>query len=237
MLDGLGLDRSTSPATRSAAGPRWSWPRVAGALVVAIGPPASARRDPWRCVFALWSQHVGRALIAAPAAAAQAARPHADHGGTWGSRGRCPPGRDRGGRGLREHASSTSISPRPGEPGSGGSGDRGAARPSPGARRTACCRRRPGSVDELRPTPQVDAAGLRPPADAGRPGARQPHDLEGDDRHPRRRRSARERGGDREAERRDQARDPARVPGRIGDHRVDQHHQQGAGGGPVDRRR
>ena len=47
---------------------------------------------------------------------------------------------------------------------------------------------------------------------------------------------ARERRRDGEAERRDQAGDAAGVAGRVGDHRVDQHDQEGAGGEAVDRR-
>jgi phytoene dehydrogenase-like protein len=52
----------------------------------------------------------------------------------------------------------------------------------------------------------------------------------------RRLRHGRERGGDGKPERRDQAGGGACLPGRGGDHRVDQHHDQGAGGEPVDRR-
>ena len=108
MLDELGLDPA-HVAGNSVGG--WTALELAkngrARSVVAIGPAGLwAKRDPWRCVFALWSQ----TSWAGPSrrsrrAAAQAQRPGADHGRHGGqAEADARRGRDRDGRDLRGHA-------------------------------------------------------------------------------------------------------------------------------------
>ena len=137
MLDELGLD-SVHVAGNSVGG--WTSLELAKSgrarSVVAIGPAGLwAKRDPWRCVFALWSQHkMGRAFgwAAPPLPAQPATAAPLLMGGTVGAAAAdARRGRDRDGRGLRRARPSSSehLAETQAGPVRGGSGDRGAGDP------------------------------------------------------------------------------------------------------------